>query len=539
MQAYTYDPVNRLASATETKGGSAQWSRSYSYDHSGNRWISGATGHTLHSATPTSSAAIEAATNRLASTTGAVYDNAGNMTAHPFITPGGGGMSYDANNKMTAFTATGVSVNTLYDATGKRVRKVHNGQTTVWVYDAFGRLAAEYTTATLYDTPGTYYRTTDHLGSTRLVTDEAGAVKQRRDYFPFGEEIEDTLSGRGAVEDGGVGTYNASLSLRQQFTGHERDEETGLDDMKARKYQPCLARFLSVDPANAGAALWIPQSWNAYSYVNGRPMVYNDPSGRCPNNPNAEPNEDGSYDCGFSFTTDVVGEYPSGSGGYPSGSYEMDRIDDERVQDARAAEDRRRAQRISEAVEGLMVMVEAAKILLQNPDCASLFSGGDPIAVLESIVNSNEFGIGNVTWWDELPAPAPSGARAFVAPALPGLYPIGTVTFHLQIDFFRGFSGYLTPQYPNYGGRIIIHELGHAFDFLPGFDSEINTLWDAISAPFGGAGSRANDNLVDRRCSDPPWTGSRSVPLPPVSGERGRGSGPRGSGPRGSGPRGR
>src|SRR5690606_9693764 len=142
---------------------------SYSYDHFGNRWISGATGHTLHSATPTSSAAIEATTNRLASTTGAVYDNAGNMTAHPFITPGGGSMAYDANNKMTAFTAT-----------GKRVRKVHNGQTTVWVYDAFGRLEAEYATATLYDAPGTYYRTTDHLGSTRLVTDAAGAVKQRR-----------------------------------------------------------------------------------------------------------------------------------------------------------------------------------------------------------------------------------------------------------------------------------------------------------------------------------------------------------------------
>src|SRR5690606_39686768 len=67
----------------------AQWSRSYSYGHFGNRWIGGFTGHTLHSATPTSSAAIEATTNRLASTTGAVYDNAGNMTAHPLITPGG------------------------------------------------------------------------------------------------------------------------------------------------------------------------------------------------------------------------------------------------------------------------------------------------------------------------------------------------------------------------------------------------------------------------------------------------------------------
>ena len=272
--------MSRLASATETKGGSAQWSRTYSYDHFGNRWISGATGHTLHSATPTSSAAIEATTNRLASTTGAVYDNAGNMTAHPFITPGSGSMTYDANNKMTAFMATGVSVNTIYDATGKRVRKVHNGQTTVWVYDAFGRLAAEYTTATLYDTPGTYYRTTDHLGSTRLVTDAGGAVKQRRDYFPFGEEIEDTLSGRGAVEDGGVGTYNASLSLRQQFTGQQRDEETGLDYFWARNYSAACGRFLGLDTYWGSGISQDPQTWSRFAYVMGNPLLYTDPSGR-------------------------------------------------------------------------------------------------------------------------------------------------------------------------------------------------------------------------------------------------------------------
>lgn len=117
-QTYTYDAVNRLASATETKSAVTQWSRSYGYDHFGNRWISGATGHTLHMATPTSSAAIQATTNRLTGT-GIAYDNAGNMTAHPQITPGSGSMTYDANNKMTAFTATGVAVNTRYDAFGE------------------------------------------------------------------------------------------------------------------------------------------------------------------------------------------------------------------------------------------------------------------------------------------------------------------------------------------------------------------------------------------------------------------------------------
>ncbi len=105
-QDYTYDQVNRLASAAEKLSGVTQWTRSYSYDHFGNRWISGATGHTLHMATPTSQSAIQASTNRLTGA-GIVYDNAGNLTAHPHITTGSGSMAYDANNKMTAFAATG------------------------------------------------------------------------------------------------------------------------------------------------------------------------------------------------------------------------------------------------------------------------------------------------------------------------------------------------------------------------------------------------------------------------------------------------
>jgi len=282
MQTYTYDAVNRLDTATEKKSAVTQWSRGYDYDHFGNRWISAATGHTLHMATPTSSSAIQATTNKLTGT-GITYDNAGNMTAHPQITPGSGSMSYDANNKMTAFTATGVAVNTIYDATGKRVRKIYNGETTVWVYDAFGRLAAEYTTATQYEAAGTYYRTTDHLGSTRLVTDSSGAVKQRRDFFPFGEQIDDTLSSRSGVSDGGVDTYNASSRVKQQFTGHERDDETELDYMKARNYQPCLARFLSVDPGAKGTRLTNPQSLNAYTYALNRPLSLVDPDGKDPN----------------------------------------------------------------------------------------------------------------------------------------------------------------------------------------------------------------------------------------------------------------
>jgi len=278
-QDYTYDAVNRLATATETLDGTTQWSRTFSYDHFGNRWISGATGHTLHMATPTSLTTIQAATNRLTGS-GITYDNAGNLTAHPNITTGSGSMMiYDANNKMTAFTATGVSVATKYDAAGRRVRKLYNSKTTVWVYDAFGKLAAEYTTEAQTVAAGIFYRTTDHLGSTRLTTDDSGDVVSRRDLFPFGERIDSTLSGRSSVGDGGLASFQYSPGMRQQFTGQQRDEETGLDYFWARNYHPALGRFLSVDPGGAGIMLLHPRTLDAYSYVSNTPLKIVDPTG--------------------------------------------------------------------------------------------------------------------------------------------------------------------------------------------------------------------------------------------------------------------
>ena len=276
-QDYTYDAVNRPKTSAEKLGATPQWSQTYSYDHFGNRWVSGATGHTLHAATPISQSAIQATTNRLTGT-GITYDNAGNLTAHPHITPGSGSMTYDANNKMKTSTATGVFVATLYDAQGRRMRKFYNGKTTIWVYDAFGNLAAEYTTETHTD-EATYFRTTDHLGSTRLTSNEVGEVVTRRDYFPFGERLASTLSSRGTVLDGTLASFNANPGMRQQFTGQQRDDETGLDYFWERCLCTQAARFFSVDPGNSGAKYFDPQSWNGYAY-SSNPLRYVDPSGR-------------------------------------------------------------------------------------------------------------------------------------------------------------------------------------------------------------------------------------------------------------------
>jgi hypothetical protein len=71
------------------------------------------------------------------------------------------------------------------------VRKPDGSGTLVYLYNAMGKLMAEYTSGTPQPNGGggTSYLTADHLGSTRLVSRSDGSVKARYDYLPFGEEV--------------------------------------------------------------------------------------------------------------------------------------------------------------------------------------------------------------------------------------------------------------------------------------------------------------------------------------------------------------
>ncbi len=65
-----------------------------------------------------------------------------------------------------------------------------------------------------------------------------------------------------------------------EFTGKERDAETGLDYFGARYFSGAQGRFTSPDPHNEGAQLVDPQSWNMYAYVGNNPLRYVDPDGQ-------------------------------------------------------------------------------------------------------------------------------------------------------------------------------------------------------------------------------------------------------------------
>src|SRR5208337_288045 len=128
---------------------------------------------------------------------------------------------------------------------GRRVQKVLGSVTTNYVYDAEDQLAAEYAPQPATSDCGTptCYFTEDHLGSTRLLTDQNGNVAKRFDYLPFGEEIFAGAGGRTATE----GYLSAPDPLNPKFTGKLRDNETGLDFMEARYFSSAQGRFTIPD----------------------------------------------------------------------------------------------------------------------------------------------------------------------------------------------------------------------------------------------------------------------------------------------------
>lgn len=261
-QTYQYDGVNRLIGSGEL----AVWSRNFAYDQQGNGWVSSASGLSTSSFTPVTSNWFNAQ-NRLTGM-GATYDGAGNQTAI-----GGFAFSYDAENRLKTSTINGYTTTYSYDGEGRRVKKLlASGEQTLFIYDAMGQLAAEYTTGQFAHS-GTRYLTVDHLGSIRAVTSQEKTVLARRDYLPFGEEIPPPLGGRTSV-------WAADAGLLQKFTGKEWDSETGLYYFGARYFSGAQGRFTTPDEPLVDQDESDPQSWNLYSYVRNNPLNFTDPTGR-------------------------------------------------------------------------------------------------------------------------------------------------------------------------------------------------------------------------------------------------------------------
>ena len=276
-QTYTYDDLNRLKVAEEKVAGATTWKQTFDIDRYGNRRFDTNEGDTTTLGSCSEAICnptISTATNRI-SESGYVFDANGSLTQNA----AGERFAYDAENHQKEFFAAGNGSNTpdatyFYDGDGRRIKKVTATETTVFVYNASGQLVAEYSTQ-VSQTPQVSYLTTDHLGSPRVITDEFGAVKDRKDYSAFGEE---TIS---AQRHSSLG-YNAADEIRKGYTGYEKDNESGLDFAQARYYNSIHGRYTSVDPLTASASIRNPQTFNRYSYVLNSPYKYTDPLGLLP-----------------------------------------------------------------------------------------------------------------------------------------------------------------------------------------------------------------------------------------------------------------
>jgi RHS repeat-associated protein len=113
--------------------------------------------------------------------------------------------------------------------------------------------------------------TQDHLGSPRIITDNVGKVIARKDFSAFGDE---TSSAQRTELLG----YKPE-EVRQDYTGYQKDDESGLEFAQARYYNNKHGRFTSVDPLTASANVKDPQTFNRYSYAMNSPYKFTDPLG--------------------------------------------------------------------------------------------------------------------------------------------------------------------------------------------------------------------------------------------------------------------
>ncbi|MDA8163109.1 MAG: RHS repeat-associated core domain-containing protein [Desulfobacteraceae bacterium] len=204
-------------------------------------------------------AATQAGTNSY------LYDANGNMTNRL-----GSPITYDYDNRAASLTGSGGTVQSVYDYTGQRVKKIAPSGTTVYIgklFECTNGVCTKYifsssTLVASVNGANTYFYQDDHLGSSSVVTDQSGNEVEEIHYYPFGQVLSKT----------------GSANVKYEFTGQEADPETGLYYYNARYYDPALSRFISADIFVQSP--YDPQSLNRYSYVDNNPILYIDPTGR-------------------------------------------------------------------------------------------------------------------------------------------------------------------------------------------------------------------------------------------------------------------
>jgi RHS repeat-associated protein len=261
----TYDNLNRLATAqTQAASGQYCWGQSVPTDGTGyDRYGNLLKINSSQCTSPTLNLSVN--TYNQITNSGFSYDNAGDMTAD-------GVTSYVWNG--AGLLKTVGSTTYTYDGDGKRV--MNSAGTYNWTTPAGDQLSDTPGAGTgneyIYfagqriawvDSGGTVrYYWSDHLGTTRVITDASGNVCYDADYYPFqGERT----------------PYVNTCTPAYRMGGMKFDQESGDYYTLNRYYPPNLGRWMSPDPL--AGDITNPQSLNRYAYVLNNPATFIDPLG--------------------------------------------------------------------------------------------------------------------------------------------------------------------------------------------------------------------------------------------------------------------
>lgn len=198
-------------------------------------------------------------------------------------------LSFDAADRLSAVAEGGMPVASyVHDGSARRVGATSQGierrllvaptlgeglDSPHLIRDAAGSLAAAFVWAgeeplMRFGPSGPVYYLTDGSGSVLVLADAAGGSAARFRYDGFGNL---------RSSEGPQAQTAASLGGDLRFHGAWLEEATGLYHMRARDYDPATGLFLSQDPAEVD--LTRPESLHPYSFADGNPYLYRDPTG--------------------------------------------------------------------------------------------------------------------------------------------------------------------------------------------------------------------------------------------------------------------
>ena len=188
---------------------------------------------------------------------------------------------YNMNNSRSTMYYGGLEVDKLsrrfrkhYSADGSMEIKqdIVNGSVEFITYIGGDGYSAPLTLKSDGTTQNYLYLHRDYLGSIVAVTNQSGAIVEKRLFDAWGNVKK--------IQDGTGNNLTKLTIIDRGYTGHEHLQGVNLIHMNGRLYDPVIHRFLQ--PDNFVSDTQNTQAFNRYSYVLNNPFKFTDASGELP-----------------------------------------------------------------------------------------------------------------------------------------------------------------------------------------------------------------------------------------------------------------